>query len=391
MQNIAKLAPAPDEATLLLRARALIPVLAERSARAEELRRVPDETIRDFVASGLTRIVQPARFGGYEMEWDVLCEVAMTLARGCMSQAWVAAVLAEHAWLAGLFPLQAQTDIWGTNPDALISTGLVPTGSATRVEGGFRLSGKWPFSSGVHHTQWTILGELVRDAGQAPAMHFFLVPTADLRIIDDWHTLGMSGTGSCSVELSDVFVPAHRTLAGRLIAEGDTPGAQLSSAAVFRMPLSGFAPTVLAAVIVGAAEGIVDLFAGEVAAKSGKAAGPGSELALARIAESAAEAAAARLLILDCSKANMATLRAGNRLSDIDAQVTARNSAYATLLCRRAASRVFEASGARSLYRDSRLQRVYRDITSASAHAALSWDKISVAYGRFAVDLQARA
>jgi alkylation response protein AidB-like acyl-CoA dehydrogenase len=375
-----------DRDALLRRAQQLVPILAERSARAEELRRVPDETMEDFLAAKLMRIVQPARFGGYEMDWDALCEMGMVLARGCMSQAWVATVLAEHAWLAGLFPLQAQEDIWGHTPDALISTGLVPTGSAKRVGDGFVLNGRWPFSSGVYHTQWVILGELVRELDQPPAMSFFLLPKADFRVVDDWHTMGMSGTGSCSIEVDNVFVPSHRSLAANLIAEARTPGAALSAAPVFRMPLSGFAPTVLAAVVVGAAQGMVEAYTdGAVTKAQAGSSPPGHELALSRIAESAAEATAARLLILESTKANMAKLRRGERLNDKDGQATSRDSAFAAVLSNRAARRIFEASGARNIYQGSAIQRTFRDISAASMHAALNWDKISVAYGRSVV------
>lgn len=379
--------PVSDRDTLMRRAQALVPVLSGRAAPAEKARRVSDETMADLVSAGLTRIVQPRQFGGYELDWDALCEMAMILACGCMSQAWVASVLAEHAWLAGLFSLQAQQDIWKNSPEALISTGLVPAGTAQKVDGGFVLNGTWPFSSGVHHSQWTIVGELVRDPQQPAAMFFFLLPRSDLQIVDDWHTMGMAATGSCSVQLRNVFVPSHRSLAGALIAAGDAPGASLSPAPIFRMPLSGFAPPVLAAVVVGATEGMVSNFTASVAAKSqsGATAPPGVELTLSRIAESAAEANAARLLILESTKANMAKLRRRETLSDRDAQITSRDSAFATVMCNRAARRVFEAAGARNIYLNTSLQRVFRDITAASMHAALNWDKISVAYGRSVV------
>jgi 3-hydroxy-9,10-secoandrosta-1,3,5(10)-triene-9,17-dione monooxygenase len=379
---------APDRNAILVRARELIPTLNARSARAEELRRAPEETIADCVSAGLLRVVQPARFRGYELDWDVLCEMAMLLARGCSSQGWVVTVLAEHAWFAGLFPLESQQDIWGSNPDALVSTSFVPAGSAKRVDGGFVLDGQWPFSSGVHHADWTIVGEFLREPQRPPALHFFLLPKSDLRIIDDWDTLGMVGTGSCSVGLKEAFVPAHRCLASSLIAAGDTPGAALSTAPIFRMPLSGFAPTVLAAVLVGASEAMLELFTSSVSAKArGGAAVPGLELALSRIATSSAEINAARLLILESTKANMAKLRMGGKLADYDAQSTARDSSYAAVLCSRAARQLFEASGARGIYRTSPLQRLFRDVTSAATHAALNWDKISVAYGRNALGM----
>lgn len=379
-----------DRGILLERARELAAVLRERSGRSEELRRCPDETINDCIAAGLTRIVQPAHFGGYEMDWDALCEMGMILGRGCASQAWVVTVLAEHAWIVGLFPLQAQRDVWGRNPDVLVASSIVPAGSAERVEGGFRLTGRWGFSSGIHHADWVVLGELVRDASGPPAMHLFLAPKAELEVVDDWDPLGMIGTGSNSVQLDDVFVPDGRVLPAAMIAKGAAPGTKLSAAPVFRMPLSGYAHTALAAVIVGATEEMVDIFADFLRSKAQAGDMPGQDIVHARISLCAAEAKAARALILDQVRANMAKLHRDVPLGEPDALATGRDGAYAALLCDQAARRAFKSGGARSLYRSSLLQRFFRDITSAAAHGGLNWDRAAIAYGRSAAGIVRR-
>ena len=225
----------PMREELMERARALVPVLRERAAKAEELRHIPDETIADLVASEIPRICQPSRYGGFDMGWDVVCEVSMELARGDGSQGWVANIFTEHNYLAGLFPDKAQQEVWGNDPTTLVSASFPPQGNKVeRVEGGYLLDGRWAFSSGVRHAGWTIFGELVQEKEGRPQHYFFLVPARDRKVIDDWYSVGMTGTGSDTIELREVFVPEHRALPNRLVAAGQSPGAQVNPAPVFR-------------------------------------------------------------------------------------------------------------------------------------------------------------
>lgn len=374
--------PSPEQ--IVARARDLAPVLRSRSARAEELRRVPDETVADLVSAGLTRIVQPSRHGGFDMGWDVLCESSMALAKGCGSQGWVGNIFAEHNFLIGLFPDAAQQDAWGGNPDALASSSFIPRGNRVEaVDGGYALSGRWPFQSGVHHTGWSVVGELVPGDGGPPEHRFFLVPAEDRTIVDDWHTIGMAGTGSCTVALENAFVPAHRTLPNRLVVAGAAPGAELNTAPVFRMPMMGFSQLALASVVVGIADSMTDDFDDYVAERvSGSRLRPGMEALPARLSESVAETRAARLLVLDAARANMEKLERGDRLDATDQAVSRRDGAFAVRLARRAAERLFEATGGHGVYTGGHMQRSYRDVLAAGAHAGLSWDAAAVGYGK---------
>jgi len=200
---------------LLARAEALVPVLRERAPRAEQLRRLPDETIADLHESGLFRMLQPTRVGGSELPYRALFELTAIIGQGCGSTAWVLANLAAHHWLLGMWHPEAQEEIWGQSPDSLISSALIfPRGRARRVEGGYRLSGRWPFSSGVDPSTWNMFGAVVSDeetGENEPRM--FLVPASDYSVIDTWQVIGLAGTGSKDVEGADVFVPAYRTLA----------------------------------------------------------------------------------------------------------------------------------------------------------------------------------
>lgn len=290
--------------------------------------------------------------------------------------------------MVALFPDQAQHDVWGGKPEALISASISPVGNRVEaVEGGHVLDGIWPFASGVHHSDWTLIGDLV-PAGDAPPRHLlFLVPKADREIVDDWHTAGMCGTGSMSVKLTRVFVPAHRTLVNDAAAAGAAPGAQVNPHHLYRMPIFGFTNLALASVPVGVAEAMIDDFVGFVAHRAERQpAPPALEALYARLAESAAEAKAARLLITDTAKTNMDKLASGARLDPADATRGLHQATYSCLLTRRAAARMFEAAGAHGIYLSSAMQRAFRDIFASTAHAGLNWDRSALNYGRMVVD-----
>ncbi len=376
----------------LKRAGALVPVLRERATTGDRLRRAPDQTIADMVASKLLRLCQPARFGGSELGWDALCETLIEMGRGDGSQAWVASVYAAMAYQTALFDDRAQHDVWDADADALVAGSLVPVGNrAEAVRGGYRLTGKWPFASGIHHARWAIIGETALAGGGTPEHVYFLVPGEDYRIADDWYAVGLAGTGSASLVLEDAFVPTHRCLLNRDVSLGEAPGARVNSGPVYRMPLFGFAQLVLAAVPVGVAAGMVEDFTIHIGARSGGAAPAGGlELLQARLSEAAAETHAARLLLRHAARTVMQRLAAGGRLGEADAATALRDSAYALRLAKRAASRIFEATGAHGLDLSAPIQRGFRDVHAAANHGSLGWERSALRYARSVVETARR-
>jgi 3-hydroxy-9,10-secoandrosta-1,3,5(10)-triene-9,17-dione monooxygenase len=195
---------------LVQRARDLIPHLAERAERAETLRTLAPDTEQDLHQTGLYRMLQPKRVGGSELDYGVLVEVGAELARGCASTAWNLTNLASHHWMLAMFPEVAQSCVWDKKPDALIASSFIfPVGKARTVNGGYSLSGRWPFSSGVGVCGWNMLGGIVADGTAAvmPGHRVFLLPRSDYDIIDTWHAAGLKGTGSHDIACEDVFVP----------------------------------------------------------------------------------------------------------------------------------------------------------------------------------------
>lgn len=225
---------------LLASATALIPVLRERERDCIANKRVPDETIKAFQEAGFFRILQPARWGGYELPVLVYAEVARILAQGCMSSAWVYGVVAVHNWNLALFADQAAADVWADNSSVLIGSSYMPVGKVTPAEGGYRLSGHWMFSSGCQHCDWTILGANVPPSkeGAAPHPRCFLVPRTDYDIVDNWDVMGLKGTGSHDIVVKDVFVPEHRTVRDMDMFEMHCPGHSVNTSPLYNIPFA---------------------------------------------------------------------------------------------------------------------------------------------------------
>ncbi len=370
---------APDRIEILRRASRLKAILRERAARCEALRRVPDETIADLIESRILRTCQPARFGGSQLGFDTLCEMSLETAQGDGAQAWVAEVYGEHAYLVSLFGDEAQHDVWDGNPDMLISASVVPLGNhVEREKGGYRLSGRWPFVSGVHHAGWIFIAELAATEA-SKEMHYFLVPRSEIKIEDDWHTIGMVGTGSNSIILDNSFVPPHRVILSRDVVAGTAPGARVNQSPLYRMPLMGFGQVALSSVTIGVALGMVEDFKAQLRTK------PGTDLLYGTLAEASAETRAASLLLLDASGSNVRKLMRGETLGEGDAVATMRNTAYAVTLAKRAANRLFEATGGRGIYLSAPMQRSFRDVMSSAAHGSFNWERSALRYAKHAV------
>src|SRR5271167_3905650 len=180
-----------EERAVLQRARGLIPRLAERAPEAAAARKLPAETIAEYRAAGILRILQPRRFGGMQGRFSLFSRIVEELTYGCASSAWVYAVLAEHQWIIAQYPEEAQIDVWGADPEAVASSSLAPREAARRVPGGWRLSGRYPFSSGCDYAQWAIIGTFLGEKGDPRHIAYLLVPLAEIEIVDDWQVLGL--------------------------------------------------------------------------------------------------------------------------------------------------------------------------------------------------------
>src|SRR5262245_7612115 len=370
---------------LLRRAAALVPVLARRAAETERLRRIPDDTVEDLVASGLIRIGNPRRYGGLDADVDVAHEVAWELGRGCGSAAWCYSLWPVHNRWLGHCPAEAQAEFFADGPDVLSSTGLNPAGGRGEpVPGGYKVTGRWSFSSGCHAARWA----MVSVPGAAPgSMLWLLVPRPDYEIHDTWFASGMRGTGSNDVAIHDAFVPAHRALDPNRAGEADFTGWKLHERLSYRVPLRRLTGWDLVAPLVGIAQGAVD----EIAARLRGTSGPGrtadSVAMQLRLAEAAAEVDAARALHRHDVAEMLDKAAREAEFTPLDRARYRRDKAFVARLCVQAVNRLFEASGARGVLDSEPIQRFHRDAHGASHHAALTWDPVAEQYGRAALGL----
>jgi alkylation response protein AidB-like acyl-CoA dehydrogenase len=368
---------------LLARARELAPALKERAQQAEEMRRCPERTIEDYLRTGLTRVCQPARYGGYELGWDVLCEISQILAAACGSQAWIQRIFADHSLLVATFPAQAQEDVWSKDHNTCIAASFDPTGRARPVEGGYVFSGRHGFSSGIDYATWLVCGGYIVENERLDGPHFFLMPKSDAVVLDDWHTMGLEGTGSKSFVVADTFVPAHRFLDGRLARAGEGPGTAVNTAPIYRLPKGGgLTSTGFAALAVGIAKGVLEEWLAYTGPRKSRGVAIGAQQSTQiTAAESAAEIDAAEALYLGMIRACMRKLERGEKISATDLLTSKRNVAYACQLVTRAGTRLFTNAGGRALFKTNALQRQYRNLLGAVSHHAVMWDQAACEFG----------
>src|SRR6201994_826779 len=313
--------PETDErafATMATRAKALIPQLRDRAARTEELRRLPPETERDLHEAGLFRIVQPKRVGGSEFDYVALVDCAEILGKADASVAWNFANLASHHWMLGMFDKRAQERVWDKDPNTLIASSFIfPAGRARKVEGGYQLRGRWPFSSGVASCEWNMLASVVFPEDEADGIEYriFLLHRDQYNIADTWDAAGLRGTGSNDVEAKEVVVADALSVAVNDLAGGPTPGSAVNPNALYALPAFSLFPFVLSGVALGNAQACLDDYieiARHRASTSNRAKLGDMQSTQIKIAEASAKIDAARLIMRSRCIEAMADARRGH-------------------------------------------------------------------------------
>ena len=378
-----------DRLELIRRASDLVPVLRELASLTEELRQIPQETINDFNASGILRAAQPSLFGGYDIDYPVVLEIAAELGRGCGSSAWCYGIWAAHNWAAGMFPEKAQKEYWAESVDVLSSTSLNPShAQVTPVKGGYQLSGHWDFSSGCDSASWAML------AGMAPeGLLWLLVPQADYTIKDTWFVSGLRGTGSKDIVADEIFVPEHRTVSVADLRNGRSPGRGVHDTPNYRIPLQTMFAYSLAAPILGMAQGALEAFethiGGRIAYTTDERMAENAPVHI-RLSEAEAEVHSARLIMVDDGRATVSRAKREEMPEIRERARVRRNQAYVAKLSVRAVDRLFEASGGHALFDASPIQRFHRDAHAASHHFGLAWETVAEEYGRMRLGLEPR-
>lgn len=377
-----------DEA--LRRASDLVPFLREQAPAIEKARQLTPEVEAALHRTGLLRYLQPKSWGGMELDFVAWSDIPEMLGRGDAATAWNVANLASHHRTLALFSEQAQRDVWDDNPDALIAAGIAyPQGRAKRVDGGLLLSGTWNFCSAVNGAGWTMLAGIVMDGDKPVDWVQCLLECAQYEIVDDWQTMGMRGTGSSTVKVAGIFVPQHRVQSMATTLPGHTyAGIEANPNPMYRIPTSAIGGHGLGASIVGAAQGALDSMIAWVKDRSTNTTGASMrdfQTVQLRVGMAGAKIDAARLMLrADCIEAD-ATLKAGKAVLLETKLRYKRNAAAAVRLAVEAVDILHEMAGANGIYDHAPLQRMFRDVRSASAHIHFNTDMQMTQWGNVAL------
>jgi 3-hydroxy-9,10-secoandrosta-1,3,5(10)-triene-9,17-dione monooxygenase len=365
----------------------LLPVLRQRAQEAEDARCVPPESIKALAETGFFRLLQPARFGGLEADPVTFYTAVRMIASACGSTGWVSSVVGVHPWQLALFPAQAQDDVWGTDPATRMSSSYAPTGRATLTEGGYRLEGRWSFSSGCDHASWVLLGGLVtNDEGKPVDFCTFLLPSTDYVIDDVWDTVGLRGTGSNDIVVDDAFVPEHRSLSFMDVSRLACPGQAVNPAPLYRLPYGSVFSYAITTPIIGMAGGAYDAhvayqrdrvrasYIGQKAAQD-----PHGQV---RVAEAAARLDDAWLALEHDMTALMGHARAGEKIPLALRLRVRRDQVRGTGQAISAVDLLFENSGGRALRTGTPIQRFWRDAHAGRVHAINDPERALSMFGR---------
>ena len=369
---------------MIARARAMIPMLRERAPQGERERRLPKETIADMQAAGLFKVLQPRRWGGYELDILTYYEIQMALGEGDMSVAWVYGVVGVHPWFVALLDDRAAQDIWGRDDTTLICSSLMPAGVAKPVDGGFRISGRWKYASGCEHCEWTFLGGTVE--GKPDDRRIFVIPNSDYEIVDTWHVPGLKGTGSHDIVVADAFVPEYRTQKYADNFRGYGPGLALNTSPLYRLPFGQVFFRGVSTGAIGALQGMLDAYLDYGKKRIGRATGtPASEDAVVQLlcAETAVAIDEMKTILHRNFKA-LEAYAARGEMPPLKQRVEYKfHNAVVAERCSLLAARLFKAAGTAGIAADLPFGRIMSDITVGRQHISNQFEQAGKSYGAF--------
>ena len=376
---------AAEAASFLAAIDALLPELRSRAGEVEQAGMVPRDIIRSLTAAGVFRALQPRQWGGLELDLAAYYEGMIRIASACASTGWVASVVGIHPWHAALFAPEAQRELWADNPDEMMSTSLAPVGQVERASGGYRLNGRWPFSSGVDHCGWAVLGGTAPD-GHGGVYHTFLVPRRDYTIDQQsWNVTGLAGTGSKAVVLRDVFVPEHRAHSIVDNYNGTDPGLAINDRPYYRLPWRLVFGYCIAAPAAGAAVGALEAF---IANNRDRHSAHGAQPVARNSAlhRPLARALAVIGMVRQGFSATWTELQARAFAGESISYERRTEAFYAATLvhdaCSEAVYQLMGVNGGRTMNADAALQRFFRDLLAMRNHPAANIEMSSGLYAQ---------
>ncbi|WP_298670329.1 acyl-CoA dehydrogenase family protein [uncultured Sphingomonas sp.] len=383
---------------LIRRTTALKPLLAAHAAECERARHPIESVWNEIRKTGCFYHFIPKKYGGLEFDADSFIDAMLPLSEGCPSTGWVTAFCVEHNWMLTQFPEQFQDEVFGTLdgdrvPYVIAPGATAPPGKAVKVDGGYRITGRWKWGTGVMHSDWVLVANMIVD-GPANVVLFCALPTEQVTVLDTWHIDGMEGTGSHDLLIEDVFIPEHRTMDMAEMRAGTAHGSRLYDNPIYRQPMLPLLGVTAAISGVGAARAAVSLFREQLAERMvmgtniTQSEKPAAQM---RLANASVMARTAELLLRDALNSNIA-LATPEKRADFEQRSRMRlQIAQAMELCRHAIMMVAEASGASSHLRSNPMQRYLRDVNVMSNHIVYDKDGAAELHGRSLIGLAPNA
>ena len=347
--------------------------LGGQAIRSDEMGRLTDDAATLLRSSGAMRLLQPCKFGGYEATLEEFLETVMRIAAISPSLGWVTGVVGVHPWEFAQTDPCLQADLWDNDPDTWASSPYAPMGKATSVDGGFRLSGRWPFSSGSDHCTWAILGGMVIDRvgeGGAPTICHFVLPRTDYDIVEgSWEVLGLKGTGSKDVVVQDAFIPDYRVINQAKLLDGGYADEFQPDNPLYALPFGVVFPYAISAATIGIAEGalaaFVDLTLGRLGIDGARVSKNPHQLAV--LGSSIADIRASRTALLAQARHMLDITSSGRKLTVSERLECRVDQVRASRRAVDAVDALFVHAGGGALRLQQPFQRYWRD-----AHAAMN-------------------
>jgi 3-hydroxy-9,10-secoandrosta-1,3,5(10)-triene-9,17-dione monooxygenase len=363
----------------------ILPFIEARAGENEKQGRVGDAIVEALTGAGMFRSLTPHQYGGLEIDPAAFNEATYRIASRCASSGWVAGLVAVHNWQIAHFSKKAQDEYFSTGPDTRASSSYAPTGNARSVGGGFELSGRWDFSSGVDHAEWAILGAVIRDI-EAPEFRSFLVNKHDLTILEgSWNVTGLRGTGSKSVSLDNVFVPDHMTHRIVDVFERNEPGMSVNDRPLYRLPWLSIFWYAIGACAIGAAQGGIDAFIAinrkRIAPSSQKPAAMNPFLHV-RTAEAQGAVDLHHARMIQNWDTMFEVVTTGQEVPQLMSRRSRFESANAVTDCYRALGGVYQVAGGGVINETNPIQRFYRDLMAMVNHPTANMEGMATLYSQ---------
>ena len=349
--------------------RGLARTIRDHADSIEHERRLPKPVVRDLVDAGVFHMLVPRSLCGDEIEPPMACQVVEEISVLDGAVGWCAMIGACNGHFGGLLPAAGARDIYADR-DVVLAGTFRPNGVAVAVDGGYRVTGRWPFASGIMHASWLMGGCRVQDgdrprltASGAAVTKLMFLPRADAKVIDTWHTGGLRGTGSHDFEVTDVFVPSRRS-----VWFTDPP---VEHGPLYSLPAVGFFATLIASVSLGIARHSLEAFK-ELAGAKKPTYSPdllrANPVAQSQLGQAEGLLRAGRAFLFESVREAWAVARRGEPLSWQQRGLLWLAATQATTQALQAVDIVYRAGGASSVYSSTQLERCLRDIRTASQH-----------------------